>query len=276
MSRDATTQIERDRHVAAADGPKREQGQIIVLFVFALVVIMGFAALVIDVGVLRNANQNLWNALDAGALAGASQLPADATNADAIALAVRRQELPRRAAAGRDGRLPLRHRQRGRLRRACPTCPPSAIRGRNALWTCNSTICQSTCVPAEGDTCNTVVLEGDVDRAVPLRSARRRRFGDQPDGHLGRLQGPVRSQAVHAGRSRARRRPDVEHERHRHGERPCRRRVGPQGLQPGGAVDGASGCSVRAIRGQLRHRCPTARSGRPTCRPTCTAGCRSS
>ena len=40
---------------------------------------MGFAAMVIDVGVLRNANQNLWNALDAGALAGAQELPADAT-----------------------------------------------------------------------------------------------------------------------------------------------------------------------------------------------------
>ena len=53
--------------------PKREQGQIIVLFVLAIVVIMGFAALVIDVGVLRNANQNLWNAMDAGSLAGASQ-----------------------------------------------------------------------------------------------------------------------------------------------------------------------------------------------------------
>ena len=36
---------------------------------------MGFASLAIDIGVLRNANQNLWNALDAGALAGASQLP---------------------------------------------------------------------------------------------------------------------------------------------------------------------------------------------------------
>ena len=59
--------------------PKREQGQIIVLFVLAVVVIMGFAALVIDVGVLRNSNQNLWNALDAGALAGACQGAARST-----------------------------------------------------------------------------------------------------------------------------------------------------------------------------------------------------
>ena len=67
-------------------GREQERGQIIVLFVFVLIVIMGAAAMVIDVGVLRNSNQNLWNALDAGALAGASQLPADASNADAIAL----------------------------------------------------------------------------------------------------------------------------------------------------------------------------------------------
>src|SRR4249920_788032 len=63
-----------------------ERGQIMILFVLVLIVIMAFAALVIDVGVLRNANQNLWNALDAGALAGAQELPADASNARTIAL----------------------------------------------------------------------------------------------------------------------------------------------------------------------------------------------
>ena len=59
---------------------QRERGQIMILFVLVLIVIMGFAAMVIDVGVLRNANQNLWNALDAGALAGAQELPADPSN----------------------------------------------------------------------------------------------------------------------------------------------------------------------------------------------------
>ena len=147
-------------------GPKREQGQIIVLFVFALVVIMGFAALVIDVGVLRNANQNLWNALDAGALAGASQLPADASNANAIAIQYANKNYPGglppgvsvgfRCVIGSAGGAP-------RLSDVPAVCDP----GPNALWTCNSTICQSLCVPAEGDTCNTVVMEGDV--TVPYR-----------------------------------------------------------------------------------------------------------
>ena len=77
---------------------EREHGQIIILFVLALIVIMGAAALVIDVGVLRNANQNLWNALDSGALAGVSQLPADATNAELGCPPVRRPQLSRRPA----------------------------------------------------------------------------------------------------------------------------------------------------------------------------------
>jgi len=49
-------------------------------------VIMGFAAIVIDVGVLRNAQQNLWNSLDSGAIAGAELLRDDPANAEATAL----------------------------------------------------------------------------------------------------------------------------------------------------------------------------------------------
>ena len=140
------------------NGPKREQGQILILFVLVLIVVMGFAAMVIDVGVLRNANQNLWNALDAGALAGAQELPADATNAGGDRPRIRRQELPRRAAVGRHGRLPLHHRQRCRLASAVRR-PGGCDPGGNAVWTCNTKICSSICIPAEGDTCNTVVLE---------------------------------------------------------------------------------------------------------------------
>jgi Flp pilus assembly protein TadG len=143
-------------------GPKREQGQIIVLFVLAVVVIMGFAALVIDVGVLRNANQNLWNALDAGALAGASQLATDVTNdpAKASALALQYAEanypsgLPAgvtvgfRCVIGSNGGV-------ARLSDVPAICDP----GPNASWTCNSKICTSVCVPNEGDLCNTIVLQ---------------------------------------------------------------------------------------------------------------------
>ncbi len=63
-----------------------QRGQMIVIFALMLCVLMGFAALVLDVGVLRRANQELWSALDAGALAGASQLPASGPNARTVAL----------------------------------------------------------------------------------------------------------------------------------------------------------------------------------------------
>jgi hypothetical protein len=57
----------------------RKRGQILVLFELLLVVIIGFAALVIDLGVLRNNKQILVNTLDAAALAGGSSLPVDGT-----------------------------------------------------------------------------------------------------------------------------------------------------------------------------------------------------
>lgn len=54
-----------------------EHGQILVLFTLAIVVLLGFAALVVDVGVLRNNRQILVNAMDAGALAGGTLMPVD-------------------------------------------------------------------------------------------------------------------------------------------------------------------------------------------------------
>ena len=140
---------------------KREGGQILVLFVLAIVALMGFTALVIDVGVLRNANQNLWNALDAGTLAGARELPADSSNASTIALQYANDNFPGglppgvtvgfRCVVGSVGGVP-------RATDIPAVCDP----GANGLATakCNATICSMVCVPAEGDICNTIVLEG--------------------------------------------------------------------------------------------------------------------
>ena len=142
-------------------GPQRERGQIMILFVLVLIVIMAFAALVIDVGVLRNANQNLWNALDAGALAGASQLPDDASKASALALQYADKNYPGglpssvavsyRCTIGSTGGGP-------RLSDVPAVCDP----GGNAIWTSNATLSTAACFPAEGDTCNTVVLGSEV------------------------------------------------------------------------------------------------------------------
>jgi hypothetical protein len=52
-----------------------QRGQIIVLFELCLIVILGCAALVIDLGLLRNNRQILVNTMDSAALAAGSQLP---------------------------------------------------------------------------------------------------------------------------------------------------------------------------------------------------------
>ena len=53
---------------------KRQHGQALIMFVLALVVILAFTSIVIDLGLLRTNTARLQNALDAGALAGAQQL----------------------------------------------------------------------------------------------------------------------------------------------------------------------------------------------------------
>jgi len=54
------------------------------MFVLGLTLVMGAAALVIDVGFLKTDTARLQNALDAGALAAAQQLPANSTRSAAV------------------------------------------------------------------------------------------------------------------------------------------------------------------------------------------------
>jgi Flp pilus assembly protein TadG len=142
--------------------PGRQRGQALVLFIVVLVVIMGAASLVLDVGTLRNANQTLWNALDAGTLAGASQLPGDATTAQALAikfananytgLNASSSNVSFRCVIGIVGGSPA-------TTRDVPlVCNP----GVSPTWTCNSTICVATCVPSSSVTCNTIVMTGQT------------------------------------------------------------------------------------------------------------------
>jgi uncharacterized protein YegL len=63
--------------VRPARDDEREHGQIIVLFALALVVILAFGSIVVDLGFLRNDRQILVNALDSAALAGGTLLPVD-------------------------------------------------------------------------------------------------------------------------------------------------------------------------------------------------------
>ncbi len=138
---------------------KGEGGQILVLFTLAIVVIMGLAAMAIDVGVLRNANQNLWNALDAGALAGARDLPLDPVAAEAAALQYADANFPGGLPANVTASFRCIVASVGGLPRASDipgVCDP----GPAPVWTCNATICAAICVPGPSTSCNAVVLEG--------------------------------------------------------------------------------------------------------------------
>ena len=67
-----------------AHRPQEERGQVIVLMVLMMVVLLGFAALVVDVGYAYYAHRALQNSADAAALAGSQELP-NAANAAAVA-----------------------------------------------------------------------------------------------------------------------------------------------------------------------------------------------
>ena len=83
---------------------KNERGQAIVLMVLALVVLLGMAALVLDVGNWFHTKRRLQATSDAAALAGAQKLPEDPSGAAALAMSYANQKGPRRAAAGRAAR----------------------------------------------------------------------------------------------------------------------------------------------------------------------------
>src|SRR5262245_1476902 len=65
---------------------KSERGQAFVLAAVAMVMLMGMAALVLDVGNWFRDKRRLQGTVDAAALAGAQQLPNDASGAQAQAL----------------------------------------------------------------------------------------------------------------------------------------------------------------------------------------------
>ena len=65
---------------------KSESGQAVVLMVLALTVILGMAALVLDVGAWFRTDRRLQATADAAALAGAQKLPTDPSGAKTLAL----------------------------------------------------------------------------------------------------------------------------------------------------------------------------------------------
>ncbi len=160
----ARTWARRWTHTRADAGP--EQGQVIVLFAIFMVVILAFSAAVIDVGVLRNANQNLWNSLDAGALAGVAELPDDGAAAEQVALQYADVDYPGGLPAGvaqTSFRCVIGDRNHDGLPdlEDIPlTCDPGPVSAD--AWRCANGICAAVCDPSAGAKCNTIVLEGTV------------------------------------------------------------------------------------------------------------------
>ena len=136
----------------------RQGGQALVLFAIFLTVILGSAALVLDQGLLRKANFDLYNALDAGALAGVGMLKDDPAAAEQLARDYVQLNYP--------GGLPdsdvnvgfrcLIGAESGVARTSdVPTvCDP----GVGAAWTVDGDIAYATCDPTLGHVCNTLVV----------------------------------------------------------------------------------------------------------------------
>jgi hypothetical protein len=139
-----------------------ERGQALVLFVLFVVVLLAALALVVNGGVLRRSNQELWNALDAGALAGVQSLPANASQAASDARRFALLNNPDISSLTVSFRCLVGDRN-GDGSPDAADVPAVCDPGSSASWTCADGKCVSPCDPAlAGQVCNTVVIEGTV------------------------------------------------------------------------------------------------------------------
>jgi Flp pilus assembly protein TadG len=165
----------------AADPRERERGQIIVLFTVAFVLILGVAAVVIDLGLLRTDSARLQNALDAASLASAHSMPATPSNVASIngtAMRYLNQNF-----SGTWSLQPITYRcVIGLNTRVTPAVPrvtdmPSACNvsfaANSSSWRCTGTVCWAPCDPVHNatDVCNTIVLAANATRAFSFGRA---------------------------------------------------------------------------------------------------------
>ncbi len=139
---------------ARADG-----GQAVVLGAAMMAALCGVGALTVDVGLLVHERVTVRNAVEAGALAGAQQLPNNAASADTIA----RQYVLDNAPELNPANLSVSFRcvVGDRNHDGLPDLgdiPMACDPGGNASWTTGGGISASLCIPAEGDKCNVIVV----------------------------------------------------------------------------------------------------------------------
>ena len=150
-----------------------EDGSILVLSAFLLIVLLALAAFAVDLTMQSSDRQQLWNSADAAALAGAALLPdgvAAENQAEDTALAndddlVGSNLLTtfRCLVADKDGNGVPDFGEVGPSGACNPVVGitqgiPTAIPPIPGGWTCANNVCTAVCIPAVGDTCNTIVL----------------------------------------------------------------------------------------------------------------------
>ena len=135
-------------------------GQALVLFSIFFTVILGVAALVLDQGILRKANMDLYNALDSGALAGVALLKDDATAAEKTAREYVQLNYPGDLP---DGDIDVSFRCLIGTKDGSPRLsdvPSACDPGSGASWTLDGDTAYASCTPAFGHVCNTIVVSG--------------------------------------------------------------------------------------------------------------------
>jgi Flp pilus assembly protein TadG len=144
-------------------GRDGERGQALALFVIFLLVVLAGLALVVNDGILRRSNQELWNALDAGALAGAESLPGNPALAASDALKYALANHPGLGASSVNVSFRCLVGDRdGDGRPDAGDIPVTCNPGAGASWTCADGKCVAPCNPSAGQVCNTVVVDGTV------------------------------------------------------------------------------------------------------------------
>ncbi|MET1086202.1 MAG: TadE family protein [Arthrobacter sp.] len=161
--------VARDRY---PDGPghkpgEKERGASMVIFALLIPVLFGSVAMAVDYGRLLHERQQLSNALDAAALAGAASLPNDPDGARAAALAYARANDSEAVPSVTFWCVVA---STGAAKEVLSTQIPSVCDpGTTAGAKCNEQICAIPCTPAEGDTCNTITVTDDKN--VPFAFA---------------------------------------------------------------------------------------------------------
>ncbi|MFE4197485.1 pilus assembly protein TadG-related protein [Paenarthrobacter sp. NPDC056912] len=155
------------KHLRTREAAPNERGASIIIFALMVPLLFGALALALDFGKLAYERQDLSNALDAAALAGAGSLPNNPTAAQTAAVAYAKSNDPQAnptitfrclvASTGAaktvaSGQVPN-------------VCDPGTTAGAK----CNEKVCSIPCVPGGTHTCNTIIVTAAKD--VPFAFA---------------------------------------------------------------------------------------------------------